>query len=272
MKHILAVSVALAVSLLFASGCATINYISENAFLISPDQEARLGVDIAKEIEKNYRIYRADREASAYLASLGAELVAAAPPCEQTFVFEWVESDDVNAFAVPGGHCYVLLGLLREADNESELASVIAHEIGHVTERHGAKAISRSQFYGLVGSLALGQDPDKWAKLAVDIVGSGILLRHSREDELAADAVSIQTLNRAEIDPHGLPDFFQKLQSPEARFLEYFSTHPLTSSRIEKANELISELGPPSPYRRKDSPAFQELKKRYPPLPKSKTK
>ncbi len=235
---------------------------------MSPPQEAELGDKLAEEIEKEYPVFRADAEATAYLQGLGEELVKVAPPCQQTFRFQLIDSDEVNAFAIPGGYCYVQVGLLRETGNEAELAAVLAHEIGHVTERHGAKAVSRAQFYGLVGALALGDDPKKLAEVAEAIIRSGILLRHSREDELEADAVAVRTLHRAGIEPDGLVRFFEKLRAKEGRrggLFEYFSTHPLTTMRIEIAKGLIGELGPGAPDRRSDSAAFRAVKKRYPP-------
>jgi len=252
-------------ALALACGCATINKISEEAFLISPQQESRLGAQLAVEIEKKYPIYQADPKATTYLQRLGAELVYSAPPCEQTFEFKWVASEDVNAFAIPGGYCYVNLGLLREAENEAELAAVVAHEIGHVTERHGAKALSRSRFYGVIGSLALGRDPNALAEVAVEIVGSGILLKHSRNAELEADEVSVHTLSRAGINPNGMAWFLQKLnRGGQSRTFQYFSTHPLTQDRIDIADEKVRGLGSPDPRWRVDSPEFRELKRRYP--------
>jgi len=246
--------------------CATIARISETAFLISPQQEDRLGEQLAVEIEKKYPIYKGDGKATAYLQRLGAELVYSAPPCEQRFEFKWVDSDDVNAFAIPGGYCYVNVGLLREAEDEAELAGVVAHEIGHVTERHGAKALSRSRFYGFLGALALGEDANALAELAVDIVGSGILLKHSRSAELEADKVSIQTLNRAGINPNGIVWFLQKLKNTRrSRASEYFSTHPVTEDRIAIGKALIRDLGSPDPNWRVNSSEFRSLKKRYPP-------
>jgi len=263
--HRTTLAAALSLVAVVLCSCATLNRISEQAFLISPQQEATLGQQLAVEIQKEYPVYEADANATAYLQKLGVELVYSSPPCEQTFEFHWVDSDQVNAFAIPGGHCYVNLGLLREAENEAELAAVVAHEIGHVTERHGAKALSRSRFYGLLGSLALGEDPDALAQLAVDIVGSGILLKHSRDAELEADEVSIRTLNRAGINPNGMVWFLQKLNKDgQSRVFEYFSTHPLTENRVEIGNSIVRDLGSPDPHWRVDSPEFQALKKRYP--------
>ncbi len=232
--------VALSLVGILLGSCATITRLSETAFLISPQQEAKLGRELSVEIEKKYPIYKDDPKATAYLQRLGAELVYSAPPCEQRFEFKWVDSDDVNAFAIPGGYCYVNLGLLREAENEAELAGVVAHEIGHVTERHGAKALSRSRFYGLLGGLALGQDPNALAELAVDIVGSGVLLKHSRSAELESDEVSIQTLNRAGVNPNGIVWFLQKLKKTKRSGVsEYFSTHPVTEDRIATGSGLL---------------------------------
>jgi len=264
------------------SGCAALQMVSQNVFLMSPDQEAQLGRQLAVEIEKKYPVYRDDPEATAYVESLGRRLVQAAPPCAQQFRFQLVKSDEVNAFAIPGGSCYVQVGLLREADAEAELAAVVAHEIGHVTARHGAKGLSSSRFYGGIADVFLGQtdagaakgqQANEMAKLAASIAESQVLLQHSRQDELEADAISIATLPRAGINPKGLVDFFGKLESAKAqtpgRFERLFSalvsTHPPTAERVALARQRIEQLGPPSPNWSDDSTSFRRIKRRYPP-------
>jgi predicted Zn-dependent protease len=256
------------------SGCSALQWVSQNAFLMSPEEEARLGTQLAGEVQKKYPVYRGDPDATAYVKALGRRLVQAAPPCAQQFAFELVNTNEVNAFAIPGGRCYVQVALLRETSNESELAGVIAHEIGHVVARHGAKAVSSSRFYDAVGQAALGQDAGGLAKLALGVWESGILLQHSRADESEADALSVETLPRAGIDPNGLVRFFQKLGKGQesapgagARLFSYLSTHPLTPERIAAARQRIAQLGPPSAAWQQDSAAFRRVKSRYPARP-----
>lgn len=252
-------------------GCETLQNLSANAFLMSGQDEAKLGVELAKQVEKESPVYRGDPAATAYIEQVGQRLVQAAPRCEQTFRFQLVASDEVNAFAIPGGNCYVQVGLLRAAENEAELAAVIAHEIGHVVARHGAKRISSSQFNNLVAGALFGENANQIVQLASGIVQSGILLQYSQHDELEADAISVSTMARAGEDPNGLVRFFAKIntesQSNPGVFKQFLSTHPPTPLRIEQARQQIAQL-PANPGWVKDSVAFQQIKKRYPPKAK----
>lgn len=260
--------------LLCLSACASLQQISENAFLITPAEEAELGKEIAKEVEKNYTIYEGDAAATDYINRLGQRLVRSAPPCEQAFHFSLVESDEVNAFAIPGGFCYVQIGLIRASETEAELAGVLAHEIGHVVARHGAKSISQSQFYGALSEIALGEDSSAMAGYAAGIWKSGVLLQYGRTHELQADSISVQTLHRAGINPNGLVTFFEKLQAESrgntgSKLGQYFSTHPLTGERISRARQQIRALGAGvvAPPGEDSSREFRLLKLRYPALP-----
>lgn len=267
MRRLLLMLLAAWVCMLF-SGCAGLKSFSEQAFLMSPSQEAQLGQQLALQIGKDHKVYTKDPAATAYLQALGNRLVAAAPPVDQKFTFKLIDSPEVNAFAIPGGYCYVQLGLLRAADNESELASVIAHEIGHVVARHGARSLSSSKFYDAIGNIALGQNSSDLAQVASKIVKSPVLLVYNRQDELEADCISIKTLPRAGLNPEGMIWFFQKIDKDKAsgssRVAQYFSTHPMTSDRIDNAREQIAALGHLAPGIADDSTAFERMKNRYP--------
>ena len=256
-------------SVSFFTGCAALQTISQTVFMISPEQEAELGKEVAIEIEKQYPVYKGDPAATAYIESLGKRLAAAAPPSAFPYKFQLVKSDEVNAFAIPGGNVYIQIGLLRAAKNESELAAVVAHEIGHVVARHSAKSLSSSQFYSVIGQVLLGKDAGQLSQLAADIVGSGVLLRHSREAELEADAIAIDTLPKAGINPNGLITFFQTLSEGReggraGKFTQLFSTHPLTENRIRLAQQRISAMGISPQNLQTNSSGFQQVKARYP--------
>ncbi len=262
-----AIAVVLTLCLLIV-GCAMVDSVTSSLFMISPEQEATMGKKFSAQIEQQVKIYDKDPAATAYINSLGQRLVKAAPQqCAQKFAFQIVDNEEVNAFAVPGGYCYVQIGLIRLAKNEAELASVMAHEIGHVTARHGAKDLSRNQAYDLAGQLALGENSGALAQTASAIVKSGVLLKHSRVDEFEADSLAVKTLARAGLNPKGLTTFFQKMD-PSAKsgqsssFATLLSTHPPTSERIAAANQTIQTLGK-GPWR-DSSPEFQSLKQRFP--------
>lgn len=259
----------LLITLNFLNGCAQIEGMTGNLFLMSEEKESTLGVELASEIEKEYPIYKSDPAASRYVENLGQRLVAASPiQSGQQFHFQIVDSEDVNAFAIPGGWCYVNLGLLRQAESEAELASVVAHEIGHVTARHSAKGISRSQVYSTLGGLLVSGDSGALTQLAVNLTQSGVLLRHSRQDEFQADQLAVDTMINAQIDPNGLVTFFNKIdtikQGASPRLASYFSTHPPTSERIAQAKNRIATKSK-GKIKSGDSSNFKEIKKRYPP-------
>ena len=257
---------------LFAANCAMVDTISSSLFVVTPEEETTMGKQFAGEIEKGITIYDKDPAATAYIDSLGQRLVKSAEPCSQTFTFKIVDNEEVNAFAIPGGYCYVQIGLIRLAKNEGELASVMAHEIAHVTARHGAKDISRSKAYDAAGQFAAGATgaADKSAVLsdmAVKVVKSGILLQHSKEDEFEADALAVKTLAKAGLDPDSLAAFFQQMDPSAKRgdtplYSTLLSTHPPTGERIAAARKLAKSAGS-GPWS-KDSAGFQDIKRRFP--------
>jgi predicted Zn-dependent protease len=255
----------------FLAGCETINQVTGSVFLMTPEQEVALGQQLAVDIEKQYPIYGGDPDTAAYIERLGGRIVAASPKSLMEVRFHLVDSDEVNAFAIPGGSIYVLRGLLTTVDDEAELSAVLAHEVGHVVQRHSAQRVSQSQFYDLVTQLALGKDAGELAKLSTSIVQSGILLRNTRQAEYEADAVAIGTLHRARIDPRGMTRFLNKIGGasggkPQGGALsaisQYTSTHPLTPERIAAVNERIQRLGQLAASR--NSEAFNRVKSRYP--------
>ena len=257
---------------LFAANCAMVDTISSSLFVVTPEEETTMGKQFAGEIEKGITIYDKDPAATAYIDSLGQRLVKSAEPCSQTFTFKIVDNEEVNAFAIPGGYCYVQIGLIRLAKNEGELASVMAHEIAHVTARHGAKDISRSKAYDAAGQFAAGATgaADKSAALsdmAVKVVKSGILLQHSKEDEFEADSLAVKTLAKAGLDPDSLAAFFQQMDPSAKRgdtplYSTLLSTHPPTGERIAAARKLAKSAGS-GPWS-KDSAGFQDIKRRFP--------
>jgi len=257
---------------LFAANCAMVDTISSSMFVVTPEEETTMGKQFAGETEKGITIYAKDPAATAYINSLGQRLVKSAEPCAQTFTFKIVNNEEVNAFAIPGGYCYVQIGLIRLARNEAELAAVMAHEIAHVTARHGARDISRSKAYETGGQWAAkttgaAEKSAALSDLAVKVVKSGILLQHSKEDEFEADALAVKTLARAGLDPNSLAAFFQQMDPSAKRgdtplYATVISTHPPTGDRIAAARKVAKSAGG-GPWS-KDSPGFQDIKRRFP--------
>jgi predicted Zn-dependent protease len=169
------------------------------------------------------------------------------------FTIKVIDSDAVNAFALPGGFFYVNSGLILHADEESELAGVMAHEIAHVCARHGTKEQTKSQIMQLASIPAMIFIPYSWTGFAI-YQGMNFLipvtfLRFSRKDEAEADYLGLQYMYKAGYDPNAFVAFFEKIEADEKKqpgtIPKIFATHPPTPDRIEAAQKEIATILPP---------------------------
>ncbi len=243
---------------------------------ISEQQEIQIGRQYAAEINRELPIIE-DATIHRYINLLG-DRIARQGGRDLDYTFYVVNTNAVNAFAVPGGFIYVNRGLIERADNLSELAGVLAHEIGHVEERHSAEQIERMQRANLGLSMAyilLGRAPGTLERAGVQIAGAAIFAGFSRAAENEADAVAVPLLVSAGINPNGLVTFFQKLLEDQQRrpstVEQWFSTHPLTQDRIENVRAEIARV-PQSQLRNltvntEQFEAFQARVRSYPPPP-----
>ncbi len=237
--------------------------------LLTDEDEVSMGKQFAEEIEQEVAIYE-DAAVTAYIDRLGQTLARRSQRNDIEYHFKVVDSDDVNAFALPGGYLYINRGLISTAQNESELAGVLAHEIGHVVGRHGAKSLSRQMPLTLLAQLFLGENPTLLRQIVAGILGAAAqikMLEYGREAELEADAYSVQNLYDAEIDPNGMSLFFEQLLTLEkrepSRLEQWLSTHPPTKERLQQTEDLIRKL-PSKPNLKKDSPEFHTIQRRLP--------
>ncbi|HET7436290.1 MAG TPA: M48 family metallopeptidase [Thermoanaerobaculia bacterium] len=218
-----------------------------NFNLISLEEEWQLGNQLAQQIASQVK-FNNDPQVNAYVRDIGQRIVAQTNMANLPWDFHVVEDPAINAFAIPGGHLYVNTGLIKNAENASELASVIAHEASHVVARHSTEQISRQYGLSVVAGLVLGQDPNALAQLAAQIVASGAMARFSREDEAEADELGQGFMTKAGYDPHGMPAMFRVLlahqQSEPSRVEQFFATHPTTESRIREAEQRADKLAP----------------------------
>ncbi len=215
---------------------------------LSPAIERKLGEQIMLEVRRDPQ-YLSDTETSEYLNHLGYQLVAVSPSRSLDFVFFAIRDPMLNAFALPGGFIGVHTGLVLAAQSESELAGVMAHEIGHVTQRHIARMLAKQResavlalgalLLALLASRAGGSSSGDVAQAAIVGTQAAVIqqqLNFSREAEREADRVGFQTLTDAGYDSRGMEGFFGRLQSGtriyESAAPAYLRTHPMTVERI----------------------------------------
>ncbi|HZY64195.1 MAG TPA: M48 family metallopeptidase [Edaphobacter sp.] len=221
----------------------------KNAF--TQQQEITEGQKVAAQVYKQMPVLPDSDPVSKYVRDLGAKLVAHAPGYKWPYNFHVVASEDINAFALPGGSIFVNLGTVQAAETEAQLAGVMAHEISHVVMRHSTCNLtaqqSKSLWYGL-GSIAsailLGNGTaGQLSQAAIGSVQSLDFLHMSREDEKQADLLGAGIMYDAGFDPRGLPQFFETIQakygSGGAQFL---SDHPNPGNRTQYVNAEIATL------------------------------
>jgi len=249
--------------------------------LFSPEQDVDMGREVAKQADRELSILN-DRQATTYIDALGKQLAAHAPGGEKyPFQFKIVNDKAINAFALPGGFVYINRGAIEAADNEAQIAGVMAHEIGHVVLRHGTNQVSKAYLAqaplsilgGVLGSNSVGS---VLAQLGVGFAANSILLKYSRDAERQADLMGTQTLYDTGYDPKAMVQFFEKIQAEsKGRASEFFSDHPNPENRISSVQHEIEKLGGMPPRARSDSPDFHEIKSKLagmPAPPKAGTK
>ena len=213
--------------------------------VLTPAKEIELGRILLAEVRRRLPI-SSDPEINQYIHSLGTRIISGGIDSNFPFTFLLIFESDINAFALPGGVVAINSGLLTLTQRESELASVLAHEIAHVTQRHiarnfvNAKSLSIVSALTLLGSiLAAAYGGSELGQATIMTTQAGIQqtrLAYSRSFEHEADRIGMQLLVSANIDPHGMPLFFERLhkhaQLNREQIPEFLSTHPITSNRI----------------------------------------
>jgi beta-barrel assembly-enhancing protease len=216
------------------------------ACAISQQQEMQLGAQSASDFNRQLPIV-SDASVHQAINVLGDQ-IGRYGHRGINYTFYVVNSDVVNAFSVPG-YVYVNRGLIERTSNWTELAGVLAHEIGHVEERHSAEQIERVQGANMGLNLAyilLGRAPGAVERTAVGLGGSAVLARYSREAENEADRTAIQLMLASRVNPNGLVTMFQKLvadqQRQSSRVEQWFSTHPTSQDRANSISAQIRQI------------------------------
>jgi Zn-dependent protease with chaperone function len=224
----------------------------------SEQQEIAMGREYSQQLNQKLDLIR-DPFINQYINQIGQKLVQHSRRPDLEYNFFVVNSEEINAFALPGGFVYVNRGLIEAADTESELAGVVSHEIGHVVGRHSTKQMSkRLLLSGIVlgAGMAVGAKSEKWGDVVTALGGVGVFfasMKYSRDDERQSDWLGLTQMTRAGYDPNGMVSFFRKLdQLHDSRGgpgLAFMSTHPLPEERMRNMQREIQNLEyvPPSP-------------------------
>ncbi|HET6567491.1 MAG TPA: M48 family metallopeptidase [Rhodothermales bacterium] len=226
-------------------GCATTGVNKGDVNLISLDEEWQLGQQMEAQVAQQVRLVN-DPQALSYLNQIGQSIVNQTPLANLPWDFHIVQDPAINAFSIPGGHVYVNTGLIAAAQNASELAGVMAHEISHGVARHATEQITKQYGLSVAAGLLLGQNPNILEQIVSQIVAGGALAKFSRDDEREADQLGVRYMAGAGYDPHGMADMFRILlakdQSQPSAVSQFFSTHPLTQERIQNVTQQANAM------------------------------
>jgi predicted Zn-dependent protease len=239
-------------------------------------EEVSLGSQYAQQIEQQLPIVR-DPDIVRYINVLGDSIARVVDDRSLSWRFNVVDQNDINAFAVPGGHIYVNRGLIERTTNMSELAGVLGHEIAHVTQRHSMKQMAAAQRanIGITGLCILAPSACQGvAGTAVQLGASAGFAKFSRDDETESDRFGVTYVTRAGIDPRGMPSMFRILlrerERNPATVEAWFASHPIEESRIRTSEDAIAKIDPVVLRSlTRDSPAFQTFRARLASLPRS---
>jgi len=255
--------------------CATTGPVGKKSLIIIPAaQEVGIGAGMAQEVEATEKLLP-DPLWQSYLNEVGQRIDKVCDRQDIEYHFKVIESDQLNAFAAPGGYIYFYTGLLREMGSESEMAAVMAHEISHVVARHGVKSLQAAMGVALAYEIAFGGDGAGQATETAIGIGMGLLFSgYSRSAEREADRFGIHYMLKAGYDPNGALAMFEVLASfgggGEPNVFEGLaSTHPATQERIANARSQIAEMRPLPSSLERGQTRYQQMLKRLPPKTKS---
>ncbi len=232
----------------------------------SLEKEIRMGKQYAMQVEQSVRLVQ-DPVVNEYVNRIGQNLVRNSD-AKVPFTIKVIDSDEINAFALPGGFFYVNSGLVLAADNESEMAGVMAHEIAHVAARHATRQMTRAQLanFASIPLIFMGGGIGYAISSAAGLALPLTFLSFSRGFEAEADYLGVEYMYKTGYDPESFIAFFEKVQAKEKKkpgsLAKAFATHPQTPERIAKSQEEINHILPPRPEYVVDTSEFQQVKAR----------
>lgn len=240
----------------------------------SKQQDVQLGREAAAQIERQVAIVE-DKTVNDYVVRIGKRLAAQPEADDYPYVFKVVYDKSVNAFALPGGPAFVHTGLILAADNEAQIAGVLAHEVAHVALRHGTSQVTKANFAQLalgVGGAILGSGSllGQLAQIGAGLGANSLLLKFSRSAESDADLLGARIMAKAGYDPVEMARFFEKLEQQEKRtgrsIPQFLSDHPSPGNRVKAVSEEVKLL-PKREYAKGDPAELERIKRTIAALP-----
>ena len=240
MKNLYLFLVAASLSFIFA-GCQVNPVTGKSEFnLYSVEQQEKMGADYSKQVEKELGQSVKDTQLQNYLDSVGQKIASVCHTPDEGFSYKAIDSNTINAFALPGGYIYITTGLLKVMNNEAQLAAILAHETAHVTWRHSAVTMSRALLINAGVSVAGKGVAGSVAGIVSQLEG----MSYSREHERQADKIGLDYLVKAGYTPFGMTEVMEVLQNQSnSRTIEFFSTHPSPENRVGYLKQEIVTKG-----------------------------
>ncbi len=241
--------------------------------LVSVQDEIAIGREAQAQVRRKTPQVT-DDAVRTYVSRVGQALAARANAARYPYSFSIANYREINAFALPGGPVWVNRGAIQAAQNESQLAAVLAHEVAHVARRHSAEQLSNVMVtnlgLSLLGALLGSSAGATAAKIAATYLASGAFLKFSRDDEREADTVGVEIMSRAGWDPHGMIELMetirQQQQHDPSSVEVFFSNHPSPRDRLT----VLQRIVPRARRGRSDTPEFQAIRRRLASLPPAK--
>lgn len=224
---------------LFVGGYFTVREINKSdlelSYTVSIEQEQELGDMLKDLVEADHKIIEGNAADSA-VQEITNRMLSAIDSTAYRYQIKVIQSEDINAFTIPGGNIYVFSGLIKAADSPEEVAAVLAHEIGHAEKRHVVTRLINDMSMTVILSILSGGDPSMITEVLQSVVGN----KFNREQETEADKFALQLLEDSHIPPKALARFFERLNDKDLDYnenLEILMTHPHNNRRIDQARK-----------------------------------